>query len=909
MMAVARFSFLMQVAYAIALAGFVTARAKAQNPTTLQAFEKEPHLGNLEDALVGITVVNRSADGSVQTRHGNGLMLRCDGFVLAPEALFYTSVAGNLESTKPNQSITVVLHPGTARQQAVTGRRPGWFGWVESGNTRQHTGYAVLKLDNIHCAAMRTLMPDMLIAGDKVSLVWSVWDEGKHTFSAAQTRLVSIGERKPPAPDDKTPPLYREQFTPFSRPQEAVMPGAIVITGEDLVVGMIPGNAVANAARFANFASLHRATNCVTALPTGEDAFIQRSRPAASSVSPSAIPLLRPHQPSSALPQQATQTSPAEKRRRNVAASAPDMVSVPGGPVKLPPALMNLQLDMEASRIACVAPFLIDRFEVTNEQYLLFWKSLPEKSRSDPNFRADMYPYGWGNEAEPFPMNLAQVPVLGVRLPGARAYAKWAGKRLPTPYEWSLAAFGPSGGNAMPEWGRRYLKQRKDVWKKIVAAHVQYARQHPEVVPRFIPVRTDGLGGPYDLFRDAQEVEKAIEANTFAARLDVGSPGIPEFFHLPWFFYSANLQEASAWSKQTVEDLTEPLFQEWADPMYVLPVGSRPYDVSPYGAFDMLANAEELVVPSPIYPWNKPPRPDWPAREVDRYINVQWGILDSPTATATNIRYQWLDTGVSAALLGLGMNQRALNLKRLSGLEGILDLYDFTENPLHLWTEEAPQAHKGIPSNITAGNLLQRNVSVDTPTTLYDEVLPSLDTTYTHLLPRYTDHMPTRRLHSASENARPNTLDSAPFDLASFVRARAAMDEYSEMLRPADEMEVSLQPGPTYNMVYFPFSGVTLHNWQFVQEPEIERLPNGRLRKYYPNPPRWVDSPTYMNATWIEHAGAYSVWSERPRHYHQEMGHPPAEDRKRAAAFGLPPIGTKLAPDTFLVAGGFRCAR
>ncbi len=48
--------------------------------------------------------------------------------------------------------------------------------------------------------------------------------------------------------------------------------------------------------------------------------------------------------------QQPVKVSPAEKQQRDVAASAPDMVAVPGGPVKLPSALLNFQLDMEASQ-------------------------------------------------------------------------------------------------------------------------------------------------------------------------------------------------------------------------------------------------------------------------------------------------------------------------------------------------------------------------------------------------------------------------------------------------------------------------------------------------------------------------------------------------------------------------------
>ena len=39
-------------------------------------------------------------------------------------------------------------------------------------------------------------------------------------------------------------------------------------------------------------------------------------------------------------------------------------------------------------------------------------------------------------------------PVIGVPLAGALAYAKWAGKRLPTPVEWALAALGPGEGQS-----------------------------------------------------------------------------------------------------------------------------------------------------------------------------------------------------------------------------------------------------------------------------------------------------------------------------------------------------------------------------------------------------------------------------------------------------------------------------
>ncbi len=243
--------------------------AQAQNAATLQAFEKEAHLGSVEDAVVGVTVVNKGADGNVQVRHSSGVMLRCDGFVLAPEALFYTGNGKNDGERKPNQSVTVTLHPGTPKQQTVVGRRPGWLGWVEWGNTRQHLGYAVLKLDNVHCPALRALTPDTLAAGDKLTLAWSAWDEHQQKFLPAQTKSVAVGERKPPAKDDTTPLLYREQFTPLHSPQEGVTPGAVLLTEENLLVGIVPGSTPATITQFANFASLGNATNCVTALPRG----------------------------------------------------------------------------------------------------------------------------------------------------------------------------------------------------------------------------------------------------------------------------------------------------------------------------------------------------------------------------------------------------------------------------------------------------------------------------------------------------------------------------------------------------------------------------------------------------------------------------------------------------------------
>src|SRR5205085_6670123 len=113
---------------------------------------------------------------------------------------------------------------------------------------------------------------------------------------------------------------------------------------------------------------------------------------------------------------------------------------IPGGQVILPQALINYQSDMEGATIACVAPFKIDATEVTNQDYLAFWNSLPEKERKSNGL--SYFPVSWSTTFPFFSGDVGNLPVLGVPLIGAQEYARWKCKRLPTPYEWCRAAFG-----------------------------------------------------------------------------------------------------------------------------------------------------------------------------------------------------------------------------------------------------------------------------------------------------------------------------------------------------------------------------------------------------------------------------------------------------------------------------------
>ena len=85
-----------------------------------------------------------------------------------------------------------------------------------------------------------------------------------------------------------------------------------------------------------------------------------------------------------------------------------------------------------------IAPFYMDRYSVTNAQFKKFLDATHYHPRDDHNFLRDWkngtYPEGWDNK-----------PVTWVSLEDARAYAAWAGKRLPHEWEWQYAAAGNDG--------------------------------------------------------------------------------------------------------------------------------------------------------------------------------------------------------------------------------------------------------------------------------------------------------------------------------------------------------------------------------------------------------------------------------------------------------------------------------
>jgi iron(II)-dependent oxidoreductase len=97
-----------------------------------------------------------------------------------------------------------------------------------------------------------------------------------------------------------------------------------------------------------------------------------------------------------------------------------------------------------------IPAFAIDKYPVTNRQFAEFLKASGYHPADDHNFLKDWsngrYPAGWDSR-----------PVTWVSIEDARAYAAWAGKRLPHEWEWQYAAQGLDG-RAYP-WGNTWCAE------------------------------------------------------------------------------------------------------------------------------------------------------------------------------------------------------------------------------------------------------------------------------------------------------------------------------------------------------------------------------------------------------------------------------------------------------------------
>jgi formylglycine-generating enzyme required for sulfatase activity len=234
-----------------------------------------------------------------------------------------------------------------------------------------------------------------------------------------------------------------------------------------------------------------------------------------------------------ALPQQMVQIAPTKP----VAIVPPGMVTIPAGEFDFVVTGIEIEgytwkgLDFQypwensarrSHRQRMTMPsFHIDKYPVTNAQYREFINATGYRPKDSHNFLRD-----WENGAPR--KGWEKKPVTWVSIEDARAYAAWAGKRLPHEWEWQYAAQG-SDGRLYPwgnDWNTANMPPQSKAREMRPPADVD---AHPQGASPF---------GVMDLVGNVwQWTDEFFDEHTRAAAVRGGSSYQPQTSH--WYFPQA----------------------------------------------------------------------------------------------------------------------------------------------------------------------------------------------------------------------------------------------------------------------------------------------------------------------------------------------------------------------------------
>ena len=170
-----------------------------------------------------------------------------------------------------------------------------------------------------------------------------------------------------------------------------------------------------------------------------------------------------PIKPVPATTTQSTVTTPTTASKSTTPEAPQGMVLISAGEFQMG---SNTNADEQPVHTVYIDAFYMDKYEVTNGAYKKFLDANPQwrKNRIPTAYHDGDYLKHWnGNN---YPSGKAGHPVTYVSWYAAMAYAKWAGKRLPTEAEWEKAARGGLVGKKH-QWGD-YINSTRANYNKIV---------------------------------------------------------------------------------------------------------------------------------------------------------------------------------------------------------------------------------------------------------------------------------------------------------------------------------------------------------------------------------------------------------------------------------------------------------
>ena len=205
---------------------------------------------------------------------------------------------------------------------------------------------------------------------------------------------------------------------------------------------------------------------------------------------------------------------------------ADDMVLVRGGTYSIGDESPHRRGDAPIRQVH-LAPFAIDRHEVTNRQFAEFvnataYVTTAEREGGGWIYRggandwayvagADWrHPLGPGSNID----RASEHPVILVSWYDANAYARWAGKRLPTDAEWEVAARGGRAPDAVPladpaHDGSANVWQGRWPHQNALADHYFYTAPVGSFAPNSIGLY-DMLGNAWEWTADAYDGEASL---------------------------------------------------------------------------------------------------------------------------------------------------------------------------------------------------------------------------------------------------------------------------------------------------------------------------------------------------------------------------------------------------------------